>query len=246
MKTNHFRKWWAAIALASLPFLCLGADDLEKPSPNAAPPAPAKTLEGTCFDLDIVNGVFEKKPGQRVVATVENLASWLREKLPGKNLVLSPTAGEISIANLHLRAASLEDFLQALTIAADGRLQWRPLGNSGQSYALMGSLHPSAYESTVEVFNLSTYLSWAVPAGPDEKEHVMRIEAALADVEKIIKETIKLLNATTGREELPYVVKFHPGANLLVVVGSPNQLAVVRKVVMALNPANPSPGETKR
>lgn len=253
MKTYTAFESWAIIAFISLPLLGAGAGTPEKSSANASPPVVAKAPSTPNLDLDIVDGGFEDKPGNRVPATIANLAGWLREKAPGINLVLSPTAGEMTVNNLRLRSASVADFLQALNIATDGQVQGRPLGASERAYALMGRPHDSPPDRTVEVFNLSPYLrtipmpapapNTSAPPAAEEKDRERRIFEAVENVSCIIKETSLNLERETGKKEEPLSIKFHPGANLLVVIGTPHQMAVAQKVVTALNPVTPAATE---
>lgn len=96
----------------------------------------------------------------------------------------------------------------------------------------------------VEAFNLSGYVQWLMHnSGPKEaKEDRGRAEDArmraaeggVQEIEKIVAETIEMLKRShPANVEIPSF-RFHHGANLLVVVGTSQEVDVVRKVVTGL------------
>jgi hypothetical protein len=86
-------------------------------------------------------------------------------------------------------------------------------------------------QRSVEVFNLADFLKQT------GKTNATNIEATVDEAQKIVIETLSDLNQDDLPEERPSF-RFHPGANLLVVIGPPETLEVVRKVLTALPGVN--------
>jgi hypothetical protein len=152
-----------ALGIASNPVN--GADNLEKSSSSS--PA-ARTLHPhEVFNLDIIGGVFEPKPGVRQKASIGHLVEFIREIMPGLNIILSPGTSEIMIQELRLRSVGVREFLQSLMVATDGRVQWRQLDSAPYgtpAYSLMS--RPAREQATeIEVFNLSPYINRVLGAG---------------------------------------------------------------------------------
>jgi hypothetical protein len=97
---------------------------------------------------------------------------------------------------------------------------------------------------TVEVFNLTPYfdrLTKRSKAEGTDNQLISpdRVEEEVHNVEGVITDTLAgFAEGSPGSVTLPNYA-FHPGANLLVVIGTKQQLEVARKVVKALlNPAD--------
>jgi len=192
------------------------------------------------IDLDIVGGRLQPKPGAPVIpATMRAIVGYLGDRFPTVNLVLSPGAEDITIQNLKLRSAGLENALQALSVATDGQVQPKPLGGDGTSFALFGNPTSTVKNRTVEVFNLTPYLqSLGIKTGggqSETNEQRDRISQALIRVHSMIASTMELAGQKDEAHPLLEKTRFHDGANLLVVAGSPAAIEVVGKVVAALN-----------
>jgi hypothetical protein len=92
-------------------------------------------------------------------------------------------------------------------------------------FVLTPNLQPSD-ATQVEVFNLTPYFQQQ--GEPDKKE----IDENLKQIQEIILFTLDGM-AVSEREGRPNF-RFHPGANLLVVIGGPQSLEITRKVIGAL------------
>lgn len=94
----------------------------------------------------------------------------------------------------------------------------------------------------IEAFNLSGYLDWwwnqlENPPEKTRQKFVELTDQGLREVMEIIENTIKTLapNARleVGSGEMP-IIRFHRGANLLVVGGTAESVDLVRKLIAAL------------
>jgi hypothetical protein len=97
----------AGLVLNPFSISTLGADGT---APSTSASAPTVVPERG-INLDVIGGAFEPKPGVKVPATVGNLAEFIREQLPGVNIVLSPGTSDIRIDELRLRSVGIMDFL---------------------------------------------------------------------------------------------------------------------------------------
>jgi hypothetical protein len=80
-----------------------------------------------------------------------------------------------------------------------------------------------------QVFNLTDYLN------PDGKADDKAVEEKLSSLTDIIFKTLKDLDPAFSDAIQPHY-QFHKGANLLVVIGTPEALSVANQVVNALQP----------
>ena len=87
-----------------------------------------------------------------------------------------------------------------------------------------------------QVFNLTDYLN------PDGKADDKTIHEKLASLTDIIYKTLKDLDPAFSDAVQPHY-QFHEGANLLVVIGTPEDLTVANQVVNALQPPDGNPRE---
>jgi hypothetical protein len=90
------------------------------------------------FEIEIVDGEFVRK-GRKQEATLENVVDLLRERHDGANIVLSPGLPRIKIANLKLRATSLEQELEALRVASGNKFMWSDGRNSAADEMMRGA-----------------------------------------------------------------------------------------------------------
>ena len=227
----------AGLGLSSLPLSSPGADRREKPAApadelNASLKASAtQTPDGPRFDLDIAGGKFEPQAGVKKPATIGNLVDFLRTNLKGVNFVLSPGTANLTVQELRLRSAGIDEFLLALNVATDNNLQSRNTGN--QLYSLMSRGAP---EQKLEVFNLSPYINHALDSKPRPESNADRE----ADLRRVLDRVLQIVEETVGfandkEADRMMTMRFHRDAKLLVVRGAPKAIEAVRKVVTALN-----------
>lgn len=115
-----------------------------------------------------------------------------------------------------------------------------------QLYVLTPAMAPGLQ---VEAFSIGRYLAAggeAYNAAPDKsgespEARAKRQEEQVAQIKMMVDETMgqyqQMLNESRvpGMANLPHpVIKFHPGANLLVVIGDPRVVTIAAKVICAL------------
>ena len=240
---------------ATLPSSLRSAQDQQK-APDTAPavlPTPQKR-PASPYALEIVDGTFLRK-GHLTEAALANVVDALRDLWPEANIVLAPELAKLKVAELKLRSVGqLPEALEALRVASGYRFEWRrgwPGGaaaidpatglpvTAGESalYVLdlgLGSQGNPGERArrSVEVFNLSGYLQHL--GKKDEKE----VGDSLHQIEMIVFKTLvnlaRLNEDNLPENELLPDFQFHPGASLLIVIGSPDALDVARKIVTAL------------
>ena len=259
MKTPVSFRQSAAIGFLAA---CLSAGPLpldaqEKPSPNrpGVAPGPASATAPE-YTLEIVNGklslaqpkvlrTLSKRSGTGEIASVATLISIvdiLRDMHPEANIAMSPEIANVKIADLKLRATSLDDELEALRVASGDKFIWLKLGTmaivdptTGQPiaqapsqtslYSLMPNESKAAVtKHTVEVFNLGPYL---------QRKGTAR-DSSIKEIEQIILATLRQIKGDDYGDDAP-TYQFHSGANLLIVIGRPEVLELARKVVSALD-----------
>ncbi|MGA2867513.1 MAG: hypothetical protein ABSF95_23825 [Verrucomicrobiota bacterium] len=257
MKT-HFWLRHSALLLclaATLPSSLRSAQDQQK-APDTAPAVQATPQErpASRYALEIVDGTFLRK-GHKTEATLANVVDTFRDLWPEANIVLAPELAKLKVADLKLRSVGqLPEALEALRVASGYRFEWRqgwPTGaaaidpatglpvTAGESalYVLdlgLGSQGNPGERArrSVEVFNLSGYLQHL--GKKDEKE----VGDSLHQIEMIVFKTLvnvaRLNEDNLPENELLPDFQFHPGASLLIVIGSPDALDVARKIVTAL------------
>lgn len=222
-------------------------------STGTSTPAPAARAEASAdarWDLNIVKGLLRRQDGKTVPASMGNIIDYLRELFPA-NIVLAPGVGQVNVGDLKLKSIQWEPALDALRVASGNAFVWKkrpdpsapvvidpatgvPVvggaggdGSDGEAL-LMLTLDNSGEipgpKRIVEVFNLGGYLR-----GQDKEKQ----EKNLNEIMEIVEVTLR--DFDLGRDGIPSLrFKFHSGASLLIVSGSPGEVEVARKVILAL------------
>jgi hypothetical protein len=202
------------------------------------------------YDLEIENGQL-LRPGHKVDATLGNIIDALRDQYTQANIVSSPGLEKVKVADLKLRTGRLADELEALRVATGERFEFHdPNGpnppidpTTGQPLA--GAMNAGLFvlrapgpipekRRDVAAFNISPYLDWLRHQSKDSgKEQDEIVDRCLAEIKTILETTIKDLNQ--GSEDFDHPsCQYHPGATLLVIVGTSDSIAVAAKIVNAL------------
>ena len=229
---------------------------------KAEPVAASEAPYDTRWDLDIMKGVLRKPDGKTVPANLGNVIDYLRDLFPA-NLVLAPGVGQVKVGDLKLASFQWEPALDALKVASGNAFVWKrrtdsnaigvidpttgiPVsggaGAGGESEGREGLLMLTLDDSgeipgprrMVEVFNLGGYLH-----GQDKDKQ----DKSLDEITKFIDETLGDFDLGQDRR-LSLRFKFHSGASLLVVSGSPGEVDVARKVILALPETSSSKAQT--
>ncbi len=199
--------------------------------------------------LEITNGKFTYD-GKERPATMANIADAVREMYPGSNFALAPGVQKLTIEDLKLRTPRVDEVLEALRVASGNQFTWRygrseaidpatglPANSADNSLIVLEPDRATSQEEAprrmVEVFNLRPFLQQLSTTKPDDKE----VAKTLEELRSIIERTSTVLSEGKSRDRAMYEYDFqyHPGARLLVVVGSPELVEVARKVINAVN-----------
>jgi len=217
-----------------------------------ATPVPTPEPTPHQWDLRVAGGQLVRKEGGALPATLRNVVDYLVELQPA-NVVLAPSLGEVEIVDLKLAGLRWEGALEALRIASGNAFIWSsqppaetidpatgmPMRPTSPGEASLYVLEPAPggpralNERAVEVFNLSGYL-----AGKEGNQ----ITETLDELKLILGESLHQVWAGTRPAQAEPVpsVRFHSSASLLVVVGTPPQIEIARKIILALPGTSPS------
>jgi hypothetical protein len=232
-------------ALLAACLVCSNAYGQANPPPPEPQSGKQNAPRSSNYVLEIGDGIL-LTGGKKGPAKLSGIVDVLRDEYQDVNIVLAPELGEVIIQDLKLRAAEMPEILEALRVASGEVFMWHkglapnidpttglplpsPAGSSSL-YVLSRNYEPQPEnpKRMVQVFNLSGYLEHL--GKRDEKD----ISASLEQIMRIVSETLD--QATQGKAEAGSQpsFKFHPGANLFIVIGSPQAIEVTEKVVNAL------------
>lgn len=231
--------------------------------PQAAPKeaVPGKDARpATTYDIDVSDGILiwtgakRKDNANRVPATIKNVVDLLREMYPDANFVMSPGVGDYSLNELKLRSSSVVATLEAIVVASESSVRWRsdsahlspinpgiglPMSppppvaqNDKVLYILELAGNPASRQANlqVEAFNISNYLG-----GVSEEE----TEKRMVQIEHMARQTVDEYSDIAQRASKTKAmstpsIRFHRGANLVIIIGEPEGVAVAAKVIGAL------------
>jgi hypothetical protein len=209
-----------------------------------------------------------QKPAQPVFnlkitkpTNLEDVVDVLREQYPDANFVLSPGLGRsIVIEDIKIHHLNAGDALSALKIASGSQFEWRtrdqlfqidpatglPVEQARSTELYFLTAAQSAKPKVqIEAFNLSGYLA-SVKSGPTNSSSEERINQEIDRIQKLVLDTLQHYKAYL-REELKTAkplkdpsLQFHSGANLLVVMGEPDVVMMVSKIIRALPGVQPT------
>lgn len=169
-----------------------------------------------------------------VDATLLNIVEVLRELHTNANITIAPGLEKLRIGDLKLRSSRLDNELQAVQLASGLKFDCVLARNSDATNPFfLLSAQPAEQTRKADVFNLSPYFQQL--GEPDAKE----IDENIQRIRDLILKTYAELRPDTT--ELPSF-QFHPGANLLVVIGQPDALDVAQKCINALQQPFAAPG----
>lgn len=159
---------------------------------------------------------------------LEEIVARLREDFPEINFILPEELGEV-IVRLELRNVTLTEIMQAIQIA--GRLEHLKFEQTGERLFTFRRDEDAAQRETpkpaLRTFNLSGYL-----AGRDE----VAMDKALKELHQLLEDSwTMLLGADSSlRGTAPIQLRVHPGTQMLISVGSPDQLRALEEIVYNL------------
>ncbi len=223
------------------------------PTEAAGPEAPVP------FDLEIVDGMLIPHGGKgaKGPATLGRVVDELRNQYPKANIVLAPGLATAPVSDLKLHAGGLPDGLEAIRVASGDKFVWvgPPGANPGVPaidpttglalthfpdlstglYTLREA--PDENARMVEVFNVGPYLEYLerhYQKDPKRSQNSLEVRSSIDELQEMIGDTLTMLKTASGVPTERPRFRFHPGANLLVVIGTRDAVEVARKVVSAL------------
>ncbi len=226
MKTSSFKITLGLLALSGTmllsPFPARPQASAAQVDPNTGLPEEPRVF------LDIQQGVI-KTGGEPRPATVANVVQRIQAQVPDANFVLSPGVGEIVVSNLTLRSANVEGTLTALGYATGNKVRASSVGKGNLYAVILGqAAHP---EKGVEAFNLMPVMG-ALGARDAEA-----IRQRVKEISSLIIQTLTDFDTRTGELRGLPLLNFSDSTGLLVVIGHPEHLQIVSKIVKALNPS---------
>jgi hypothetical protein len=246
MKTRLFSIPVAALGLALAAFSVPSTLPAEE-MPHATAVRQEIAANDVRYDIEITNGKLlldnlrdkidlRAKWGasSSVDATLLNVVEVLRDLHTNANITIAPGLEKLRVGDLKLRSSRLDNELQAIQLASGLKFDCVLARNSDATNPFfLLSAQPAEQTRKADVFNLSPYFQQL--GEPDSKEideNVQRIS------DLILKTYAELRPDTTERPSF----QFHPGANLLVVIGQPDALEVAQKCINALQQPFAVPG----
>ena len=221
-----------------------------------APPAAAPNSSPVSeYELEITDGLL-LRDGARKKATLKAVVDLLRELHPEANFVVASGLETTGIADLKLRGSTVDDQLEAIRMASGSQFVWRG-GNSGAidpntglPVSSGGKANPSLYvldiaaaarpALQVEAFNISGYID-SLFTNETPETRAKLIDDQLKQIEVMVHETLdeyRALNRDIAGSQSkllrPPAIRFHRGANLAIIMGDPESVAVAAKVIGAL------------
>jgi hypothetical protein len=200
--------------------------------------------------LQILDGQLVRPTGN-VEGNLGNVIDALRDEYPEANIVMSPGLAKVKVGDLKLRAGRLTEELEAVRVASGEKFDLQtpgeavrhidpttglPIGSTNSPYAglfvLREAQSPSQPQRMVEAFNVGPYLEWLGRRPPGERKGSPEQEG-LDELQQMISQTVVDLK---GEEHPDNQVRwrYHRGATLLVIIGSPDSVEIARKIVNAL------------
>jgi hypothetical protein len=226
-----------------------------------SPAIPKRTTGTTGFDIVIADGIFSYN-GEETAATLENVIDLLRDRHPEANIVVAPEVPPIRFQSLKIRATELGMELEALRVASGDQFTWEVAGgpiidpvtglpapaSEQPLYVLRGTPEAGLGRLRVEAFSLGGYLA-SVQKSSDPEENERVIGQTLDELEEMVRETVDIYRAISedvhGRDisrRTSLNIRFHRGANLVILIGDPESVEIAGKVIGALPHVHPSMG----
>jgi len=251
------------IAVASL-LACSGTDAFAQGAVKETAAAGQNAAPSPSYDLEIKDGILtwsgakRKDNARSVQATLENVVDLLREQHPEANFAVSSVLGSTVIADLKMRTSSVEDNLEGIRIAGGSQFVWRPASainpqtglpgtreNPGPNLYVLDALPATAKPGLqVEAFHLGehfkyVYGSQALATNNETAQKL--IEEQIDRIQQMVLGTVDEYRTISHASNISKTkslqapsIRFHRGANLAVIIGESEAVAVAAKVLGAL------------
>jgi hypothetical protein len=191
------------------------------PLPPVATPAPATTPSATT-----TGELKEKRFSVQFNNTkLEPVMDIIRAQLPDLNIVVPPSLADAPVGPLKLRNINVEGLIRAIEAATDGRIHGEFDGDAYLSFSATQNVPQP--ESVCRVLSLQRYLTGK------KGDEVKRAIEDLNEVVAMARDHLE--NARNGIQLKAPEFSVHPSTKLLIVVGSPESVAIVEEVVNAVS-----------
>ncbi len=262
-------RFFRVFAVTSL-LACAGPDALAQGTVKETPAVGQNAAPLPPYDLEIKDGTLtwsgakRKDNASQVPANLQNVVDLVRELHPEANFAVSPELAGAVIADLKMRTSSAEEKLEAIRIAGGSQFVWRlahpPVINPQTSLPetpdlyVLDALPPTAKPGLqVEAFHLGEHFKYvygdqALATNNDTRQKL--IAEQMEQIELMVHQTVdeyRTISHTSKTKSLSAPsIRFHRGANLAVIIGEPEAVAVAAKVIGALPGAQRSKASNAR
>lgn len=204
------------------------------------------------FDITITDGRFNRN-GEMAEATLENVVDLLRARHPEANIIVAPEVPPISIENLKIRATDLQMELEAVQVASGGRFNVRGRGSKDNPlYVLEAAPGTSRERLQIEAYSLAGYFA-SLPKTDNHDENEALIDQKIEELDRMVHETVEIYRSIddkmyghSGSRKTGLNMRFHRGANLVILIGDPESVQIASKVITALPNAQRAGGSGDR
>ncbi|HSU56856.1 MAG TPA: hypothetical protein VLT36_22545 [Candidatus Dormibacteraeota bacterium] len=253
MKTARFVS--ASALLSALAIILSASPSVLLADKVAEPQAIKRETNAAGFDLQVVEGQLVLRTGN-VDATLGRVIDALREQYPEANIVMSPGLAKVKVGDLKLRGGRLTEELEAVRVASGEKFDLQtpaqavptidpttgmPVASTKAPSAGLYVLRQAQYSSRppriLEAMNIGPYLEW-LGRRPHEEGKRHSEQQELSELQEMIDAAVLDFKAGEGRDrehqDDQLIFKYHPGATLVVIIGSPDSVEIARKIVNAL------------
>jgi len=204
------------------------------PTFSQAAPTAAEQPKPTPFVLEIRNGVIMDNGKPAGTATIGNILDYFVKKGEKFGIILGPGVADLQISDLVLNYNWDEsDAAKVFGVAIGSAVEDQVQVIQTDIGVFRLTLRQDTTRQT-QVFNLTDYLN------PDGKADDKTIQDKISSLTDIIYKTLHDVHPMNTDAVQPHY-QFHKGANLLVVIGTPEALTIANQVVNALQPTDGSP-----
>jgi len=253
MKTARFV--FASAVHGALAIVLLASPGVLFADKVSEPQAIKRETDAPEFNLQVIEGQLVLPVGN-VDATLGRVIDALREQYPEANIVMSPGLAKVKVGDLKLRAGRLTEELEAVRVASGEKFDLQtpaqavptidpttgmPVASTKSPYAGLYTLRQAQYSSQpprmLEAINIGPYLEWLGrrPSGARKGNPEQEGLSELQEMIDVAVTDFKTAEQRGGeRPEDQLIFKYHPGATLVVIIGSPESVEIARKIVNAL------------
>lgn len=210
---------FAAVA-GSIPSSAPAQNSPATPSPDAHATADSGTMDVSFQDTN-----------------VGEIVAYLRNRNSKTNIILGPGVADVTVDELKLHTLDIPTLLEAVRLAAKAPLIVNTLPNSPSKGWYLGLQNPASlvrFTPEVAAFNLSGYFALQ---NKQESSYQQTADDLTAIISKTVEDFLHYESESNTGEPVDTrrpEYFFHKGANLLVIVGTPQMIGIARNILDAL------------